>query len=158
MKLLDSTLLTDLSRQAAASSRLRHHLTLHNSPDETCQRLLIAMEPGTYVPPHRHLLDPKPESLLGLRGRMALVIFGDDGEIQQLQIFGPGEAVLGIEIPAGVWHTVVCLESGSVLFESKPGPYRPEAPREQAPWAPAEEMPVVASYLRELLSRITADL
>lgn len=157
MKLLDSSLFTNLSRQAAESARLRHHHNLHNSPDETCQRLLIGMEPGTYVHPHRHLLDPKPECLLGLRGRMALVIFGDGGEIQKLQIFGKGEPVLGIDIPAGVWHTVVCLESGSVLFETKPGPYIPDAPKELAPWAPKEGMPEAVSYLQRLLIRILAE-
>ena len=154
MKLLDSVLLTNLSRQAAASVRLRHHLNLHDSLDEICQRLLIAMEPGTYIRPHRHLLDPKPECLLGLRGRMALVLFDDGGEVQQVKIFGPGEPLLGIDIPAGVWHTVVCLETGSVLFETKPGPYLPDALKELAPWAPEEGTPEDAVYLQALRTKI----
>lgn len=154
MKILDSALLTDLSRQAAASPRLRQHHNLHDSLDETCQRLLIAMEPGTYVHPHRHLRDPKPECLLGLCGRMALVLFDDAGEVQQVQIFGPGENILGIDIPIGDWHTVVCLEPGSVLFETKPGPYSPDAAKEKAPWAPEEDTPGVASYLQALCARI----
>ena len=154
MKLLDLTLLTNLSRQAAASPRLRQHHNLHAGPDEACQRLLIAMEPGTYVHPHRHLRDPKPECLLGLRGRMALVLFDNDGEILQSKIFGPGEPLLGIDIPAGIWHTVICLETGSVLFETKPGPYRPDTAKEQAPWAPDEGMPEVKAYLHGLCARI----
>lgn len=154
MKLLNSALLTNLSRQAAASPRLRYHLNLHDSLDEVCQRLLIAMEPGTYVQPHRHLRNPKPECLLGLRGRMALVLFDEGGEILQSQIFGPGETLLGIDIPAGVWHTVVCLETGSVLFETKPGPYRPDTAKELAPWAPDEGKPEAAVYLQALCARI----
>lgn len=154
MKLLDSALMTNLSRQAAASPRLRQHHNLHDSLDETCQRLLIAMEPKAYIRPHRHLLVPKPECLLGLRGRMALVLFADEGEVQQVKIFGPREPILGIDIPAGVWHTVVCLETGSVLFETKPGPYKPDATKEQAPWAPEEGTPEVASYLQSLCAGI----
>ena len=154
MKLLDSTLLTNLSRQAAASPRLRQHHKLHDSLDEVCQRLLIAMEPGTYVHPHRHLREPKPECLLGLRGRMALVIFDDEGEVQQVRIFGPEEPLLGIEISAGVWHTVICLQAGSVLFETKPGPYKPDNASELAPWAPEEGMPEVAVYRQALCAAV----
>lgn len=150
MKILDSDLLTDLSQQARTSPRLRHHLNLHGDPGQLCQRLLIAIEPGSYVHPHRHQREPKPECLIALRGKMALFLFDDDGNIMQIQIFGPGTSVLGADIPAGVWHTVVSLEAGSVFFETKAGPYRPASSKEPAPWAPEEGTPGVPSYLQRL--------
>ncbi len=156
MKILDSALLTRLSQLAAASSRLRQNYNLHDSLEESCQRLLIAMEPGSYIRPHRHLLEPKPECLIGLRGRMALVTFEDEGAVEQLRIFGHGEPIFGLDIPVGVWHTVVCLETGSVFFETKPGPYRSDAPREFAPWTPEEGSPEVGPYLQRLFDRVSA--
>lgn len=154
MKLLDDALLADLTLQAAAATRLRHHYSLHDRLEDPCQRMLIAIEPGSYVRPHRHLLDPKPECLIGLRGRMALITFDDAGEIQYLQPFGLTEKLLGVDIPAGIWHTVVCLQSGSVFFETKPGPYRRNAPDDLAPWAPEEGSPLVRSYLKVLVDYI----
>ncbi len=156
MKFLDSALLSELSLQAAAAQRLRQHYPLHDSLDEVCQRMLIAIEPGSYVRPHRHLLDPKPECLIGLRGRMALITFDDAGEVQCLQPFGLTEKLLGVDIPAGIWHTVVCFESGSVFFETKPGPYRRNAPGDLAPWAPEEWSPLAPSYLKVLSDYVLA--
>jgi cupin fold WbuC family metalloprotein len=154
MKILDSALLTNLSRQATASRRLRQNFNLHDSLEEPCQRLLIAIEPGSYIRPHRHLKDPKPECLIGLRGRMALVTFGEGGDVEGVQGIGSAEEVLGADIPAGVWHTLVCLQSGSVFFETKPGPYRPNAEEDMAPWAPEEGSPEAVSYLQGLTDKV----
>ena len=79
MKLIDSKLLTWLSAQAAANPRLRQNFNIHDSNDEACQRLLNAVEPGSYIRPHRHLTFAKPESFVGLRGRIALLILGIAG-------------------------------------------------------------------------------
>lgn len=156
MRILDNDLLAQLSAQAGKAPRLRQNYNLHASPEEPCQRLLIAIEPGSYVRPHRHLRDPKPECLLGMSGRLALVLFDDSGTIEQLVPFGPGEGVAGVDIPAGVWHSVVALESGSVLFEAKQGPYRPVEEEDFAPWAPQEGSCAAGDYLRELTARVVA--
>jgi cupin fold WbuC family metalloprotein len=71
MKILNSALLADLTAQAQANPRLRQNLNLHADYDEPCQRLLNAIEPGSYIRPHRHLTDPKPECFIGIRGRLA---------------------------------------------------------------------------------------
>lgn len=79
MKLIDRKLLTWLSAQAAANPRLRQNFNIHESNDEACQRLLNAVQPGSYIRPHRHLTFAKPESFVGLRGRIALLIFDKTG-------------------------------------------------------------------------------
>ena len=127
---------------------------LHQSYDEPCQRLLNAMEPGSYVRPHRHLTPPKPECFLVVRGRFAAFIFADDGTIERGILFAAGDSTLGVDIPAGVWHAVVSLESGSVFFETKPGPYLPPSDKDFAPWAPAEGSVGAPAYLAALLRAV----
>lgn len=152
MKVFDRQLIASLSERAKRNSRLRQNLNLHDSYDEPSQRLLNAMEPGSYIRPHRHLADPKPESFVGIRGRVALLIFGTNGEIEKVIPFGPGEDASGVDLPPGIWHTVVCLEKDSVFFETKPGPFNPIREADMAPWAPGEGSARAAGYLKELVS------
>lgn len=149
---IDDALLTELSAEAQASPRLRKNRNLHRDYQEPCQRLLNAMEPGSYIRPHRHLDPPKPEAFLVLRGRFAALIFDDDGTLMQVVPLGRG-AASGLDVPAGVWHSIVCLEEGSVFFETKPGPYAPLDDKDFAPWAPAEGSPEAVAYLARLAAR-----
>jgi len=154
MKIINTALLADLSTQAKASPRRRKNLNLHASYDEPCQRLLNAIEPGSYIRPHRHLRDPKPECFIGIRGRLALIVFDDEGNIAHVFPFGPGGANVGADLPPGIWHTVVCLEEGSVFFETKPGPFVPIYKKDMAPWAPEEGSREAADYLNCLVKRV----
>jgi cupin fold WbuC family metalloprotein len=156
MKIIDSKLLDSLSAQARANPRHRKNLNLHQNYDEPSQRLLNAMEPASYIRPHRHLIDPKPESFIGLRGRLVLLIFAESGEVEQIIPFGPGEDVLGVDLPIGIWHSVVCLETGSVFYETKPGPFLPIYDKDFAPWAPVEGSPEAPAYLQGLVELVVA--
>jgi len=150
MMIFDDPLITSLTEQAKQNPRLRQHLNLHKSYDEASQRLLIAMEPGTYLRPHRHLVDAKPESFVGLRGRVALLVFDSTGGIEKIIPFGPGEGAAGVDLPPGIWHTIVCLEEGSVIYETKQGPYTPISEEDMAPWAPSEGDAESAAYQQSL--------
>lgn len=156
MKMIDRSTLDALSAQARSEPRRRKNLNLHASYDEPCQRLLNALEPGTYIRPHRHWEDPKPECFVGLRGSMALILFSDDGGIEDVVRFGPQEKALGADLPSGIWHAVVSLEAGSVFFETKPGPYRSMTDKDLAPWAPAEDSSEARAYLEELLLAVVS--
>ena len=156
MKLIDRKLLTWLSAQAAKNPRLRQNFNIHDSNDEACQRLLNAVEPGSYIRPHRHLTFAKPESFVGLRGRIALLIFDNSGEVLQIVPFGPQEDVAGADIPCDTWHTVVSLAAGSVFYEAKPGPFDPSHTSDMASWAPAEGSPEAPAYLQGLVDLVVA--
>jgi cupin fold WbuC family metalloprotein len=147
----------ELSGRARGAARLRQHSNLHRSYEEPCQRLLNALEPGTYIPPHRHSLDPKQETLIALRGEMALVLFDDSGKVTQVVRFGAGDsyACHGVDLPPGAWHTVLALSSGAILFEAKAGPFQPAHAKELAPWAPSEDSPQAADYLAHLRDQVT---
>ena len=72
MKTIDSLLVSRLSSAAKTNPRLRQHHNFHENLEEPCHRLLIAMEPGSYLQPHRHLHYPKPELFVALRGTLAV--------------------------------------------------------------------------------------
>ena len=149
MQIIDEKLLDNVSTAARSNDRLRMNHNIHADYDEPCQRLLNAVEPGSYIRPHRHLTPPKPETFIALRGRFVALIFEDSGEIEQMIPFGGGGPA-GVDIPAGIWHAIVSLERGSVFFETKPGPYEPLSDKDWAPWAPAEGSPEAPDYLAEL--------
>ena len=137
MKLLDNETVTALLATAADSPRLRANHNIHPVLEDPVQRFFNAMQPGTYVRPHRHSTPPRWELFVVLRGAMALLVFDDSGRVaerQELKAEGP---VFGAEVEAGRWHELVALQP-SVLFELKPGPYSAPSDKDFAPWAPAE--------------------
>ena len=138
MKRIDHQLLATLSTQAAASPRKRAHHNLHPRLDDKVQRLCIAMEPGTYVRPHRHMQPETWEILLILSGAVALLIFDDSGRVLERTELAAGGEVAAVEIPANTWHAVASLKTGTVVFEVKQGPYEPIAEANYAPWSPAD--------------------
>ena len=95
----------------------------HDSLDAPCQRLLNALEPGTIVPIHRH--QHTSETYILLRGKLRMMFYNDDKEIIEETILSSESINYGIHIPAGAWHAMEVLASGTVIFETKDGPYMP---------------------------------
>ena len=120
---IDAPLLNQVSAQAKASPRLRMNHNFHQSLEDKCHRLLNAVEPGTEVEIHRHPI--KDETFVLLRGRVVVKTYNDDGSVAESIELCPEEGKYGVNIPKGVWHKVESLESGSVLFECKEGPFVP---------------------------------
>jgi len=133
-------MLADLSQQARDSPRLRKNRNFH-AMDEPVHRLLNALEPGTYVRPHRHLDPDKAEAAIVVAGAIGVLLFDGEGAVLESRLLTPGGADVGVQMPAGVWHTFVAMEPGSVFFEAKAGPYAPQTPEETAAWSPAEGTP-----------------
>jgi cupin fold WbuC family metalloprotein len=133
------------------SPRRRMVLPLHKEPGAVLQRMLNALQPGSYVRPHRHA-PPRAESLVLLRGALRFVAFDDAGEIRRA-VDLRGDADLGVDIEPGVYHTMFALAGDSVVFEVKTGPYDPDTDKTFATWAPPEEGAGADAYLRDLISR-----
>lgn len=121
--LLTTTILDETSAKAKASPRLRMNWNLHESFEDSVQRMFNALEPETEVPIARH--PDSAESLIILRGRLRVLIFNDQKEIIEDVIIDPHTNNIGYHIPKGVWHKVQSLEEGTVLFETREGPYKP---------------------------------
>jgi cupin fold WbuC family metalloprotein len=138
LKLISDKQLYRLSAEAAASPRLRKNLNLHTAPEDPIQRLFNAMDPGTYVRPHRHARPEGWELMLAVRGAFSILVFDDRGKVlDRVDLCAVG-GVTAIEIPAYTWHAVVVLAPETVMFEVKPGPYSPVEDKDFAAWAPLE--------------------
>lgn len=120
---IDSVLLDSLSAQAKVSERLRMNYDLRNSAEDTSQRMLNAIEPGSVVPVHRHR--STSETVVCLRGSFVEEFFNDSGEMVESFEVAAGGSLCALNIPAGVWHTLRSLESGTVILEVKDGKYEP---------------------------------
>lgn len=123
MKVIDNDLIDSVVAQAKESPRLRMNYNFHESLDDKCHRLLNALEPGTVVPVHRH--PTKDESFVILRGKIRVNTYNDAGEVTESVVLSPADGKYGVDIAKNVWHGVECLESGSVIFEVKEGPFVP---------------------------------
>jgi cupin fold WbuC family metalloprotein len=153
IQLLDAQLFRNLIDRARQSPRRRTNHNFHASLDEHANRFLNVMLQGTYITPHRHLSPPKPEGFVVLDGRVAVFIFDDTGRVVNSYVLGGGGA-MGIDLPAGVWHTFAAVSPHAVCYEVKPGPYSALDDKEFAPWAPREGQPGTADYLAGLLSQL----
>jgi len=106
--------------------------------EDPVHRLLNAMEPGTYVRPHRHLHPPRSETALVVAGRIGILFFDDAGAVIDRRVLDPAGETIGADFPPEAWHTVLALSPGSVFFETKAGPYVPPPEDDRAPWSPPE--------------------
>ena len=121
---ISQALMDIISDQAKASPRLRQAFDLRCTPEDNSQRMLNALEPGTMIPIHRH--QKSSETIACLRGRFVIEFYDDLERICTESIeLSPNGEVVAVNVPAGQWHTLHCLESGTVLLESKDGKYEP---------------------------------
>lgn len=157
--IFSSLYLDTLVAEACTSLRRRQHRNIHKDYADPCQRFFNAVEPESYIRPHKHLVPAGAESLFAVRGRMALVVFDDSGEIAEKVIFSTGAHgvdACGVDVPNGCWHTVVALDPGSVLLEIKAGPFEPTQAKNFASWAPEEGTVAAREYAAALRRAIGA--
>lgn len=149
MKLIGRELLDQISEAARQAPRLRKNQNLHPSDQSSCHRLFNAIEPASYIPPHRHLAREKDETFVIVRGALGVVSFDEEGAVTATALLREGETV-AVDIAHGVYHAAVSLKTGTIFFESKAGPYLPLSCEEKAPFAPEEGSPEAAPYLERL--------
>lgn len=123
---IDTALLDSLTEQAKVSARLRMNLDLRTSAEDSSQRMLNAIEPGSVIPIHRHR--GTSETFVVLRGRVVEEFYDELERICSATYeVAAGGPVCALNIPAGTWHTLRALESGTVILEMKDGAYEPIA-------------------------------
>ena len=140
-KRLDDALFRTVAAQARDHERLRMNHNLHREQD-TVQRFLNVLQPGTYVRPHRHQRHGSGsgfECFLVLQGAIGLLLFDADGTVKQTERLDAGGPTIGIELAEGQSHSLVALKQDTVIFELKQGPYDPIGDKEFLPGFPQEE-------------------
>lgn len=150
MKVITGELLEQVTAEALVSPRLRKNHNIHRSDDSRCHRLLNAIEPGSYIRPHRHLDPEKDEAFILLKGSLGVITFADDGSVAESVLLSQAEGCLAVDVPYGIYHTAVSLESGTIFYEAKAGPYLPLTESEIALWSPADSDSSSLEYLERL--------
>jgi len=151
VKKITNHLLNEIIEEAKHSVRKRKNFNYHTSFDDPVNRLLNAIEPGSYVQPHKHENPDKREVFLLLKGKLAVIFFNDKGKITDHVVLD-GMKNYAVEIPPSVWHTIISLECGTIAYEVKDGPYSPTNDKNFADWAPKEGDEECERYLNTIIT------
>lgn len=150
IQLITTRLFSAVQRGAESSPRKRMNFNFHEGPGDNPHRMLNVLLRGTYVRPHRHVTPPKSEAFLPLTGRVGIVCFDEAGAVTEQFVLDAEGEVRGIDLPPGIWHTVLALSDASVCYEVKPGPWEPASDKDFAAWAPAEQSPEAEEFVTRM--------
>jgi cupin fold WbuC family metalloprotein len=143
----------DQVRGLAADAPRKRAVVLYHEPDEQLQRMLNAIEPGSYVRPHCHPHPEKVEVLLVLAGALRYCRWDEAGNLcESLELRAEGP-IRGVEIESGVWHSMFALVPGTVFYEFSGGGWDPDTAKAMASWAPEESTPEGETFLHDLEAR-----
>ena len=155
---IDTNLLNEMAVKAKSAKRKRAHYTFHKSDDDTLQRMLNSMQPGTYLQPHKHEDPDKREVFICLTGKMLVVEFDEKGNIAEYMILDPETKNYAAEIAPRTYHTVICLKPNSIAYEIKDGPYEPIDDKNFASWAPKEGDEGCDEYNRKIINSLQINI
>lgn len=153
LKIVSEKLLDELSLKAVNSTRKRLNHNFHDDLADPINRMLNAFEPGTYIQPHKHEDPDKREVFIVLRGSLLVAFFDDSGNTTDFVLLDPKKGAYAIEVPPRTWHSVISLETGTVVYEIKDGPYQQITDKNFASWAPKEGHTDCDEYLRKLTDK-----
>ncbi len=148
---IDQSLIADLAEKARNSDRKRINFNFHKVPGDPLQRLLNVMQPGTYLQPHKHENPDKREVFIALTGKFLALEFDEQGNIADSMILDPLKGIYAAEVSARTYHTIICLEPDSAIYELKDGPYDPKDDKHFAPWAPREGAEGCNEFMKKIL-------
>jgi cupin fold WbuC family metalloprotein len=137
---------------ARESPRRRVIAPLHRSETDALHRMLNAVQPDSYVRPHRHRDPPKAEAWIVLRGSLLFFTFTDDGAVEEQTVLSAAGPRFGVDLVPGIYHTLIALEPDTVIYEVKSGPYVAASDKTFAPWSPPEGGDQGRHYMQQLLA------
>lgn len=141
---VDVNLIKELKDKAKSSKRKRFLHALHPNHDAPLHTMVNVFCNGTYVPPHRHLVEDenhqmtrKGESFFVLEGKAKLITFTDEGEV--LEVFKMDSKKKNmLWLSEDTWHTLVPLTDFFIVFENKTGPWEEATDKAFHPAFPEE--------------------
>ncbi|MGD9032065.1 MAG: WbuC family cupin fold metalloprotein [Desulfobacteraceae bacterium] len=153
LKITDK-IINETSDKAKTSKRKRCNHNFHKRYSDPIQRFLNAVEPDSYLRPHRHEDPDKTEIFLAIKGRVVIVEFDDNGSISDHFVLDRQEGMIGVEIPPKTWHSFIALREGSVLYEIKEGPFVEWVGMIFAEWAPEEGTEAAREFNEDILKEL----
>jgi cupin fold WbuC family metalloprotein len=154
MKKYTTETLSKLKSDAQHSTRLRSHLTIHDSHSDPVQQLFIGMESDTYIRPHSHPDPELKELIILISGSCTCVIFDETGKITEQFTLSKEAENIACELPTKSIHSIICHQNGTIIIESKKGPFSPIPKEYFASWAPEEGSNDALPYLNKLKERL----
>ncbi len=151
---INRQLIHKLQKQAKNIKRKRVTYNFHTTFSDPINRMLNAIEPGSYVQPHKHENPDKREVFLVITGKAVVVFFDNSGAITEHIVLSHNDGDYGLEVPPGIWHMLFSLEEGTVVYEVKDGPYDPAEDKNFAPWAPKEGEEACTTYLNDICQEL----
>ncbi len=151
---IDREFTNSLIEKAAHSERRRSNYNFHKDLSDTLQRMLNIMNTDTYVCPHKHINPDKREAFILLTGKVLVLEFDDSGKITDYIILDNKNGSYGCEIELKSWHTIICMEDTTILYEVKDGPYDAVTDKVFASWAPKEGDTDCLEYNKKLLKEV----
>lgn len=121
--IIENRLLDSITTEAKESPRLRKNYDLRNCENDNSQRVLNAIEPGTVMPIHKH--PNTSTTVIIIRGRMRQNFYDDNGTLSESVTLDAEGLTRAVQIEKGRWHNLESLESGTIIFEAKDGPWKP---------------------------------
>ncbi|MBI5465830.1 MAG: WbuC family cupin fold metalloprotein [Candidatus Kerfeldbacteria bacterium] len=137
--LIDDKLIAEVAASAQNSARRRSLYTFHDNNEAKVHRMVNVMEPDSYVRPHKHENPDKVEVFIVLRGKLAVLVFADDGRVTEHVVLEAGKSPWGAELPPGTWHSSLALEPDTVVYQVSEGPWNPHTHKAFPAWAPSED-------------------
>ncbi|MCF6240399.1 MAG: WbuC family cupin fold metalloprotein [Bacteroidales bacterium] len=144
----------ELIVKAQNSVRRRTIYNFHKELSDTLQRMLNVMNKDTYVQPHKHENPDKREAFIILKGKVLVIEFDNSGNLVDYILLSREHENYGCEIAPGTWHTIICLEDNSIIYEVKDGPYVQETDKQFADWAPEEGNKTCLDYNAKLIQNL----
>ena len=123
--IISKAILDELTAKAKECPRLRMAMDLRNTQEDNSQRMLNALEPGTVMPIHRH--HDSSETVVILRGKIRWFFYDEQGKETESVVLDANGDLRMLNVEKDRWHSLICLVTGSVLFECKDGSYHPLA-------------------------------
>jgi len=143
-----------LSRESPRKRMIRK---LHKSHDSGVQRMFNALQPGSYIMPHRHMHPRKEETVMVVAGALLFIEFDDDGNIRNTILLQPGTENFGVDVAPHVYHTYIPLKPDTLMFEIKDGPFNPTDDKDVPDWAPREGTPEAEPYLLRMIKTLAEE-
>jgi cupin fold WbuC family metalloprotein len=144
-----------LRNELVGNPKGRVRINFHPDNADTLHEMFIAIRPDSYIRPHKH--PHKSESFHIVYGDVDIVIFEDDGSIQQVVQLGAGSKSKAFyyRMSKPFFHTLMIQSDLLVVHEITNGPFIKDGTT-FADFAPAEDsgLRAIGAWQKQLSDRV----